>query len=145
MLPNFFIVGVQKAATTSLHNYLLYHPEIYLPAQKETKFFVDDKRYAKGIDYYEKTYFSDWNSQPAVGEIDPDYIYFQNALERISLHINISATKFIFIFRNPVDRAFSHYLMTYRRGFEPLSFEDATEQEPNRIKKTIFRIRILVM
>ena len=34
--PNFFVVGVVKGGTTSLYHYLLQHPEIYLPAIKET-------------------------------------------------------------------------------------------------------------
>ena len=37
MLPTFFVVGTQKAGTTALHHYLLGHPDIYLPEQKETK------------------------------------------------------------------------------------------------------------
>jgi hypothetical protein len=39
----------------------------------------------------------------------------------------------IVILRNPVDRAYSHYQMALRKGFEDLSFEDAIEQEPSRV------------
>ena len=86
MLPNFLVVGAQKAATTSLHNYLAVHPDIYLPAQKETKFFVDDERYMRGIDYYEREHFSGWKGESAVGEVDPDYMYFEQALGRLARH-----------------------------------------------------------
>ncbi|MFV8819486.1 sulfotransferase family protein [Haliea sp. E17] len=133
MLPNFFVVGAQKCGTTSLHEYLRVHPEIYLPEQKETKYFVNNEIYSKGIDYYEREFFDRWQGEPLVGEIDPEYMYFERGLERIEKHFDISALKFIFLFRNPVDRAFSHYLMTYRRGFEDLSFEEALEAEPERI------------
>lgn len=133
MLPNFFVVGAQKAATTSLHNYLVRHPDIYLPDQKETKFFIEDRFYTKGINFYEETFFSGWKNESAIGEVDPDYMYFETALDRIEKHLDLARTRFIFLLRNPVDRAFSHYLMTYRRGMEPLSFEDAIEQESSRI------------
>jgi len=133
MLPNFFIVGAQKAATTSLHNYLIGHPDIYLPEKKETKFFIRDRLYRLGINYYHDEYFSDWESQRAVGEVDPDYMYYKCALDNIETHLDLKNIKFIFILRNPVDRAFSHYLMTYRRGLESLSFENAIEQEASRI------------
>ncbi len=133
MLPNFFVVGAQKAATTSLHNYLVGHPDIYLPAQKETKFFIEDRFYTKGINFYEEEYFSGWTSESAVGEVDPDYMYFESALDRIGEHLDLEQIKFIFLLRNPADRAFSHYLMTYRRGMEPLSFEEAIAQESSRI------------
>ena len=136
ILPNFFIVGAQKSATTSLHHYLAAHSEIYLPRQKETKFFVADDIFKKGIEYYRTAFFTQWNGEAAVGEIDPDYMYFEIALERMAEHIDLRQTKFIFILRNPADRAFSHYLMSCRRGIEPLSFEEAIEQEPLRISKS---------
>ncbi|MFK5951338.1 MAG: sulfotransferase, partial [Methylococcales bacterium] len=132
-LPTFFVVGAQKSGTTSLHNYLCGHPDIFLPFQKETKFFVKDELYKKGLEYYEKTFFSEYSGEKAVGEIDPDIIYFNKALERIK-NSNI-VPKFIFIFRHPVDRAFSHYLMTYRRGRESLSFSNAVAEEKERINK----------
>ncbi len=134
MLPNFFVAGCQKSATTSLHNYLIHHPEIYLPEQKETKHFVDDDRYCKGISYYEKAYFCEIKREIAIGEVDPDYIYFKEALTRIKIHFDIEQLKFIFIFRNPVERAFSHYLMTYRRGIETKPFADAIACERERIE-----------
>jgi Sulfotransferase domain len=136
MLPNFFVVGAQKSGTTSLHEYLRAHPQIYLPEQKETKFFVNDKIFAKGMEYYERQFFGDWSGEPVVGEVDPDYMYFDHGLTRIAENLDLVSLKFIFLFRNPVDRAFSHYLMTYRRGLESLSFEDALEAEPDRISQS---------
>ena len=133
MLPNFFVVGAQKSATTSLHQYLSGHPDIFLPPQKETHFFIEDARYELGIDHYEREYFSGWSGERSIGEIDPDYMYFQETLPRMLRHFDPPTLSFIFILRNPVERAFSHYLMTYRRGLEPLSFEEAIEREPERV------------
>jgi len=135
MLPNFFVVGAQKAGTTSLHKYLYTHPDIYLPAVKETKFFAADDRYAQGLQHYEFTYFSQWKEEKAIGEVDPDYMYFPQSLERMSEILDLANTKFIFVLRNPIDRAFSHYLMTLRRGIEDLSFEEAISLEQIRISK----------
>ena len=138
MLPNFFVVGAQKAATTSLHYYLADHPEIFLPKQKETHFFVQDELYQKGLDYYEDTFFTAWSGEPVVGEVDPDYMFFPEALSRISSHFDVTKLKFIFLFRNPVERAFSHYLMSYRRAIEPYSFECALNSEQSRIKEGFY-------
>ena len=38
-MPNFFIVGAQKAGTTSLYHYLDQHPQIYMSPRKEPHFF----------------------------------------------------------------------------------------------------------
>jgi|LGOV01.1.fsa_nt_gb hypothetical protein len=88
---------------------------------------------ARGMEYYESEYFSLWNGQKAAGEVDPDYMYFTDFLRRLVLHFHVRQTKFIFILRHPVDRAFSHYLMTCRRGLERLSFEEAIAREDERI------------
>ena len=40
-LPTFLIVGAVKAGTTSLHEYLQLHPEVYMSPIKETNFFSD--------------------------------------------------------------------------------------------------------
>jgi len=62
-------------------------------------------------------------------------MYFEQALQRISDQLTISNLKFIFVFRNPAERAYSHYLMTYRRGMEKLPFEQAINAEAERIQK----------
>ena len=38
-LPNFLCVGAQKAGSTTLHDILIQHPEIYLPEIKENQIF----------------------------------------------------------------------------------------------------------
>ena len=52
MKINFFCIGAQKAGTTTLHDVLNMHPDIYLPPNKEAHFFNVDESYSKGLDYY---------------------------------------------------------------------------------------------
>jgi len=132
-LPNFICVGAQKAGTTTLHDILNQHPDIYLPKIKETKFFQNNKKYRKGLDFYKNEFFSNWNGEKIIGEIDPSYMYFDYVPERIYKHLG-KDLKLIFILRNPVDRAYSHYWMSYRRGYEKETFENAVELEPTRLK-----------
>jgi len=132
MLPKFLCVGAQKSGTTSLHDILIQHPNLFLPEQKETKFFVRDEFYNLGIGYYEKQFFRKAKTGQLAGEIDPDYMYFHYAPQRIS-HCLGNKIKLIFILRNPVDRAYSHYWMSVRRGYEKLSFGDAVLKEPERL------------
>lgn len=133
ILPNFICVGAQKAGTTSLHDILIQHPQIYLPKIKETKFFQRDCEYARGVEFYYSEYFSKIRSETCVGEIDPDYLYYENVPFRIHETLG-DDIKIVFILRHPVDRAYSHYLMSVRRGFEKSTFLDAIKEEKNRIK-----------
>jgi len=129
-LPSFFVVGAQKAGTTSLHNWLVQQPDICLPSLKETQFFTFDRLYRRGTDWYLKQ-FPESTDRQVVGEICPDYMFFPEAGRRIKR--SIEAPKLIFLFRHPIDRAYSHYLMTVRNGYEELSFSDALRAEEQRL------------
>lgn len=134
VLPNFFCVGTQKAATTTLHDILKQHPDIFLPSTKEAWFFHRDEKYQKGLDWYSHEYFVGYDNEKAVGEITPEYMFFEKVPGRIFKELG-QDVKFLFILRNPVDRAYSHYLMTKRRGLDTLSFEKAIEHENERIRE----------
>ena len=133
MLPNFLCVGAQKAGTTTLYEILKQHPDIFLPQKiKETKFFVYEEKYAKGVQWYEKEFFRELKSQRAVGEVDPAMMYEEKSAQRIFDTLG-KGVKLIFIFRNPVARAYSHYLMSQRKGFDDLSFDEAIAKESERL------------
>jgi hypothetical protein len=103
-LPNFIIAGAPKAGTTSLYHYLRLHPDIFLPYRKEIMFF--DMNFKKGIDWYKK-HFRNYSGEKLIGEMSPTYMANVDVPARI--HAVIPNVKIIFILRNPIDRAYSHY------------------------------------
>ena len=107
---NFFCIGTQKSGTTTLHDILSQHPDIFLSEQKETHFFCRTDFYNKGYDWYKKSYFKNANDIEYIGEIDPDYLFFEKTIERIAENCSVSDTKFIVVLRNPVDR---HHVNAY--------------------------------
>lgn len=135
MLPDFIGLGAQKTGTTSLFNYLQGHPDICLASGKETNFFYKDALYSKGLKYYEEKFFRHCSPGTVKGEISPNYLYHTCCIERLLTLPN--PVKFIIMFRNPIDRAYSNYWMEIRRGKEKLSFAEAVEREPERIKKGV--------
>lgn len=138
MKLDFICIGAQKAGTTTLHNILKQHPDIYLPKIKETHYFDKEELYQKGVDWcWQEYYKSNYNKEEFVGDITPDYLYFKKVSKRIYKD-NGKDTKLIVILRNPVDRAYSHYLMSKRRGYENLSFQEAVKREPERLKQGEF-------
>ena len=128
-IPDFFVIGVQKAGTSTLHDWLQAQPGVCLPEIKETHFFSDDASYNEGVEAYRRWFKC--SSDSLVGEVDPEYLFFPQALPRIAEQT--SSARFIVILRNPYDRAFSHYLMTQRRGYEPLDFAMALLAEEDRL------------
>jgi len=131
IIPSFFVVGAQKAGTTSLHDWLIQQPDVGLPQIKETHFFAYDDRYANGYDWYASQFNRPPGLNTVYGEIDPEYMFFKVTASRIREHI--CRPRFIFLLRNPLERAYSQYLMSVERGHEHLSFVEAISQERRRL------------
>lgn len=138
--PNFFVIGAQKAGTTTLHDRLAKCNLVNLPDTKETHFFSNNENYRRGLDWYFKQFPSS-NTFVKRGEVAPDYLFSEQAPARIkSLTLN---PDILCIFRNPIDRAYSHYLMAVRNGYEQLSFHDALLAEQERLSGNDPRNRAL--
>ncbi len=136
-IPNFICVGAQKAGTTTLHDILNEHPLLFLPKEKETKFFFDDNEYKKGKNYYLYNYYKRCNKNQIFGEVDPEYLYFKKVPKRIFETLG-SEVKIIFLLRNPAYRAYSHYNMSFVRGHETIPFKEAIKVEEERIGENEF-------
>ena len=129
---SFFCVGAQKCGTTALHNYLNRHSDIALPSLKETHFFDDGHgEWSGGVQAYLAKYFAHASPTQVLGEIDPEYLFFPEMPRRLAAAF--PEAKLIFMFREPVARAYSHYWMTVRRGRESLPFAEAIAAEPARL------------
>lgn len=133
--PTFLIVGAQKAGTTSMDFYLREHPDIFMYPKKEIHFFDNDERFALGRDWYEK-HFSKRKDEKEIGECSPLYMYLENVPQRI--YDMYPKIKLIFMLRNPVNRALSHYKMEVRAGRETKTFADAIKSEEIRIVKGMY-------
>lgn len=139
LLPDFIVIGAQKAGTTSLFRYLSQHPCVRPALKKEVRFF--DRDFGRGIGWY-RTYFPSvpyksffrrrYERAIVTGEASPDYLFYPAAARRAA--DVVPKARLIVLLRNPVDRAYSHYYHVLRRGFETLSFEDALEHEPKRLQ-----------
>jgi hypothetical protein len=110
-LPNLFIVGAMKSATTSLHNYLAMHPEIFMSKYpwKEPGYFVRELNWEKGLAWYQSL-FAEASNEKFLGESTTDYTKAPNysgVPERI--HALCPDAKIIYIMRDPIERAISQY------------------------------------
>lgn len=134
-LPTFFILGAAKAGTTSLYSLLKQHPEIYLPYVKEPMFFSHDENYRRGVEWYIKTFFSKAEKYIARGEATPHYLYWaEKVAPRIKAAYGEQEVKFVVIFRDPVQRAYSWYWNMVKEGKEDLPFPQALAAEGERIR-----------
>jgi len=135
-LPNALIIGAAKAGTTSLYSILAQHKQVFTSKKKETWFFSNDDIFNKGGDWYQETYFADADGYSVRMEASPTYLLFSDKVSaRIHEFYQNHAIKFIAIFRDPVQRAYSNYWHHVRLGHEPLSFAEAIYAEETRLKE----------
>jgi hypothetical protein len=110
-LPNFLIIGAEKAATTWLARCLAEHPSVFLPPEKEIFYF--SSRFDRGLEWYED-HFRGWAGEPRVGEATPVYLGHPEAPARI--RATLGEIDLIASLRQPVDRAYSAYWHNLRHG-----------------------------
>jgi hypothetical protein len=154
-LPDFFVVGAPKCGTTSLYDYLKSSDNIFLPKVKEPQYFAyknfgnyfkspnsSNKRkkrsFITSFQDYKKLFLEASNNQ-VIGDFSTHYLRFSDSfIENINdIYGNKSKEiKIIMILRNPVERAYSHFVMRLRDNNEDLSFVDAINPRiiENRLK-----------
>ncbi|MFZ5705454.1 MAG: sulfotransferase domain-containing protein [Pseudomonadota bacterium] len=118
---DFLVSGVQKGGTSALFEYLREVPGLHLPDVKEAHFFDDEEQDWDRPD--EAAYHALFPDRPGRwGEATPIYLYWPNAIERIARYN--PAMRMILIFRDPVERAWSHWKMEYakRKEREPFAW-----------------------
>jgi hypothetical protein len=128
-IPNLFIVGAPKAGTTFLYHKLKENPSLFFTRIKELNHFshdeiVDSNSYyqdfkIKSSDKYFK-FYENSTAEKFLVDTSVSYFAYPNTAQKI-YNFNPNA-KIVIILRNPIKRAFSHYLMDLRMEYAELSF-----------------------
>ena len=118
---SFLVAGVQKGGTSALFDYLREMPDVQMPDLKEAHFFDDESLdwSRPDIGRYHALFADDARLR---GEATPIYLYWPNSLERIARYN--PAMRIILLFRDPIERAWSHWKMEYakRKEREPFAW-----------------------
>jgi Sulfotransferase domain len=156
---DFLLIGAQKAGTTSLFEYMRRHPDVHMPPEKELSFF--DRKYDRGPDWYMTTALRKAPAGATCGEASVGYMagapvgelpdtdrwneaaaarYKKPYEEIIPRRISqlLPGVKLICILRDPVERAYSHYLMAVLNQLERRPFDEtvASLMEPEALKRS---------
>ncbi|MBV7410322.1 sulfotransferase [Maritimibacter sp. DP1N21-5] len=133
MLPSIVFVGPTKCGTTWIDSYLRSRSEVALPvAQKETFFF--DKCFERGLDWYS----AQWGDQSGIAiEVAPSLFHKPDA--RKNLAASIPDAKIIVVYRDPLDRAISHYFHYRKAGVPQASVSDMARAHPDIVEAGLFQ------
>lgn len=138
-MPDYLIVGAQRAGTTSLHHYLAQSPAVVTPPlAKGVHWF--DVNYHRNAQWYRSqfplrrtlhTVGARCDGIAVTGEASPYYLFHPAVPSRIAQHL--PEVRILVVLRDPVSRAWSHYHHELARGFETLSFAAAIQAEGSRL------------
>lgn len=151
-LPDILLVGAAKSGTTSIAHQFTRHPEVFLPmAKKEPHFFAfagvepdyRDTDFVRTLVWRPGDYARLYAPAPAAARIadcSTSYLYLHAAAVPNMLRIygkraeelSISA-----VLRDPVERAYSHWMYLVRNGHEQLAFEQAIDPATVEHRKKI--------
>jgi len=154
IIPNLFIVGHPRTGTSSLHDYLNQHPDIFMSPIKEPNYFASDFHAESDKFHKKKLYFpfrterqylslyEKWRDEKVAGEASATTLYSKVSAEKIS-GFNKDA-KIIMAFREPVDFLFSyHSTAVFSVGEDIVLFQKALSAEKERKKGQFLGKRVL--
>ena len=132
-LPDFLIIGAMKCGTSTLQAQLACQPRIFMSTPKEPNFFSDDSIYAKGAAWY-RSLFKDAANGDLKGEASTHYTKLPTYPRTLwRLQQSLKAPKLIYLIRNPVERAVSHFIHEWTMGKMPADIEAAFKRHPELV------------
>lgn len=113
-LPNLIVIGAQKCGTSGLHYYLGLHPEISISSPKELNFFIAERNWPRGLDWYRSRFDG---SAPVRVEASPNYTaYPQHTGVPERMAEVVPDARLIYIVRDPIERIAAHWVHNYSKG-----------------------------
>jgi hypothetical protein len=146
--PNLFIIGAMKSGTSSLHEYLHQHPDIFMARMKEPQYFAPHKTRwgqwwgqghpcpAPGMQWY-LDLFKDAGNVKYAGESSVSYtaVPWVTGCEK-RIHAFNPDARLIYIMRDPVERALSHYWHFVNDGREDLPALQAIRRKEEYVARS---------
>lgn len=140
LMPNLFVIGASKTGSSALHAYLKVHPKIFMSAVKEPCFFVDQPELENTwpamarnpVSHDQASYldmFLEGQQAKYRGEAS---VYYSQFPHKSGVPDRIASAspqaKIVYVIREPVSRAISHYWQRAKEFQEPLPLEDAVRE-----------------
>ena len=135
------MIGAQKCGTSVLHYYLSLHPEVSMSKPKELNFFIEERNWPRGVDWYTAHFDADARVR---GEASPNYTAFpqhQGVPERMASVV--PDAKLIYMVRDPLERIAAHWVHNYAKRREKGTLaETLTHPNTSYVTRSMYAMQL---
>jgi hypothetical protein len=136
-LPNTIVIGAQKCGTSTLHYYLRLHPQVSGSTPKELDFFIAERSWPLGPDWYRGHFDPDATARLESSPNYTAYPHFEGVAER--MHETVPDAKLIYLVRDPVARIEAHWVHNYaKRRERGTLLETITHPSTTYIQRSLY-------
>ncbi|WP_164103336.1 sulfotransferase [Candidatus Laterigemmans baculatus] len=142
VMPNFLVIGAMKSGTTSLWKYLAAHPSVFMTDFKEPGFFAKEHTWERGWGWYQGL-FAGAGGAVAIGEASTHYTktpLHEGVAARIAEHL--PNVRFIYVMREPLSRAVSHYWHSVHYNDETRSMARALRRHSHYVDVSCYAMQL---
>jgi hypothetical protein len=132
--PDFYIVGAPKAGTTSLYEYLATHPRVFLPEQKELRYFGSDLDVRGRRRFDQEAFLALYAHAPPDALLGNAYVWYLFSCKAAAeIHAARPDARIVIMLREPVAALHALHSEFVYDGNEDLDeFAEALAAEPDR-------------
>jgi Sulfotransferase domain len=139
-LPNVIVIGAQKCGTSGLHFYLGLHPEVSTSDPKELNFFIAERNWPRGLDWYR----GQFDAEAVVRvEASPNYTAYpqhEGVPERMAEVV--PEARLIYLIRDPIDRIAAHWVHNYSKGRHHGELDAITSPKTSYIDRSLYAMQL---
>jgi hypothetical protein len=136
--PEFMLVGGMKCGSTSFARYLAVHPQVKISGPKEPNYWSWRRYPARYQDFFvnESPIHAPNQGQCISGEFSTSSLIHPLVPRRV--RANLPGIRIFVLLRNPVDRAYSHFMMSKMAGLEKeCSFDEIVCREMDEVPELL--------
>jgi hypothetical protein len=140
--PDFLVIGAMKCGTSTLAAQLGYQDGIFLTTPKEPNFFSDDDVFARGLPWY-SALFDAAQRGDLKGEASTHYTKIPTHPDTLSrMTAVLDAPRLVYVVRDPVQRAVSHFMHEWTERRMSGDFQDAIATYPELVEYSLYAKQI---
>lgn len=129
-LPDFIVIGAMKCGTSTLAAQLAAQDGVFMTTPKEPNFFSNDEIYENGVEWY-KALFETAPEKTLKGEASTHYTKLPTYPDTLArMQDVLPAPKLIYLIRNPMERAVSHFIHEWSEGRLGADLDTALSTSP---------------